>query len=86
MRPLEDLSQKNGQHRFDGDPERNIQQVEQCVILVRLELYNHTLPCGPKAVRDRCRDFYHLTALPSERTIGRILSRNGLTHGRTGIY
>ena len=85
MRPLNDLSPKNLQHQFDENPERSKQEVEEIVILVRLELYNRQLPCGPRAVRERCRDFYHLTTLPSERTIGRILSRNGLTHGRTGF-
>jgi len=86
MRALNDLYPENMQHQFNDNPERSKQEVEKCVILVRLELYNRMLPCGPKAVRERCRDFYHLTPLPSERTIGRRLSRNGLTHGRTGIY
>ena len=86
MKPLNDPYPKNMQYQFDENPERSKLEVEESVILVRLELYNRMLPCGPKAVRERCRDFYHLTPLPSERTIGRILSRNGLTHGRTGIY
>jgi len=29
---------------------------------------------------------YHVTPLPSERTLAQILARNGLTHGRTGWY
>jgi len=86
MRPLNDLTKENVRHQVDGNLESTKQQVEECVIFVRLELYNRMLPCGPKAVRERCRDFYHITPLPSARTIGRILSRHGLTHGRTGIY
>jgi integrase len=39
-----------------------------------------------KAVQERLRAFYHVKPLPSERTIARILSRHGLTHGRTGLY
>ena len=86
MRALNNLTKEKKPHQFDGNPERSKQEVEECVILVRLELYNRMLPCGPKPVRERCREYYHLTPLPSERTIGRILSRNGLTHGRPGIY
>ena len=62
------------------------EEVEQIVILARLELYNRGLPCGAVAVRKRLDQFYQLKALPSTRTIGRILARNGLTYGRTGWY
>jgi hypothetical protein len=86
MRPLNDLTKEKVRHQFDGNLERTKQEVEECVIFVRLELYNRMLSYGPKALRERCRDFYHITPLPSERTIGPILSGNGLTHGRTGIY
>ena len=86
MRPLNELTKQDVMHQLDGNPDRTKREVEECVIFVRLELYNRMLPCGPKALRKRCREFYHLTPLPSERTIGRILFRNGLTHGRTGIY
>lgn len=86
MRLLNDLTKEDVLHQFDGNLERTKQEVEECIIFVRLELYNRMLPCGPKTVRERCRDFYHLAPLPSERTVGRILFRNGLTHGRTGIY
>ena len=61
--------------------------MEQIVIMVRLELYNRGLPCGPKALRKRLNEHEVLkTTLPSERTIARILARNGLTYGRTGWY
>jgi hypothetical protein len=62
------------------------EEVEQIVVMVRLELYNRGLPCGPKALRRRLDEHYALKPLPSERTIARMLSRNGLTHARTGWY
>lgn len=65
---------------------RSAKEVEDLVVLVRLERYNRGLPCGPKALRQRLDEHYSLIPLPSERTIARILSRNGLTHGRTGWY
>jgi hypothetical protein len=86
MRSLDNLSKKNERYQAVGNPKRTKQQIEECVIFVRLELYNAMMPCGPKAVRERLKNFYHLRPLPSERTISRILSRNGLTRGRTGIY
>ena len=62
------------------------EEVEQIVVMVRLELYHKGLPCGPKALRKRLDEHEVLKPLPSERAIARILSRNGLTHGRTGWY
>lgn len=61
-------------------------EVEQIVVTVRLELYNRGLPYGPKALRRRLDEREVLRPLPSERTIARILARNGLTCGRTGWY
>jgi len=61
-------------------------EIEECLTFVRLELYNRDMPCGVKAVRERLEKFYHVKPLPSERTIARILTRRGLTHGRTSIY
>ncbi len=86
MRLLNDLTREDVLHQFDRHLKSINREVEKCIIFVRLELYNRMLPCGPKAVRERCRDFYHLMPLPSESTITRIFSRNGLSHGRTGIY
>jgi len=60
------------------------EEVEEIVVMVRLELYNRGLPCGPKALRKRLDEREVLRPLPSERTIARILARNGLTYGRTG--
>ena len=61
-------------------------KVEQIVVMVRLELYNQGLPCGPKTLRRRLNEREMIRPLPSERTIARILARNGLTYGRTGRY
>ena len=60
-------------------------QIEQIVVMERLHLYNHGLPCGAKAIR-RILEREGLEPLPSLSTIGRILSRNYLTHNRTGYY
>jgi putative transposase len=65
---------------------REPEEVRELVCFVRLELYNRAQPCGPKALRRRLAEHYNLTPLPSERTIARILARNGLTHGRSGRY
>jgi len=65
---------------------RPSKEVEPIVILLRLELYNQGVPSGPKALRQRLDEHFVLRPLPSERTIARILTRNGLTSGRTGWY
>ena len=65
---------------------RSPEEVEQIVVMARLELYNRDLPCGADTLHKRLDEHYHLKPLPSERTIGRILVRNGLTCGRTGWY
>jgi hypothetical protein len=65
---------------------RSPAELDQIVVMVRLELYNRSLPCGPTAVRRRLALHYALKPLPSKRTIARMLARNGLTHGRTGWY
>ena len=60
--------------------------IEQIVVSTRLGLYNHGLPCGPNALRVTLAEQLPRVPLPSERTIARILARNGLTHARTGWY
>jgi hypothetical protein len=62
------------------------EEIEEIVVMVRLELYHKGLPCGPKALRKRIDEHEQVNPLPSERTIARVLSRNGLTHRRTGWY
>jgi hypothetical protein len=51
----------------------------------QLSLYNHGLPCGPKAIQQRFHD-EGISSVPSISTIARILRRQHLTHQRTGYY
>jgi len=55
-------------------------EVEQIVVMARLELWNRSVPCGAVALRRRLNEFYHQKPLPSVRTIGRILKRNDLVN------
>lgn len=64
---------------------RSKAEIEEIVMVIRLHLYNHGLPCGPKEIRKKV-DESDEEPLPSERTISRILARQGLTHKRTGWY
>jgi hypothetical protein len=59
--------------------------IEQLIVWERLYLYNRGLPCGAMAIRQRL-DRQGVGELPSVSSIHRILSRNGLTHRRTGVY
>ena len=65
---------------------RTFEEVEQIVVLARLELYSRNRPCGAGALQRHLHDHYHLRPLPSRRRIGQILVQYGLTHGRTGWY
>lgn len=60
-------------------------EIEEIVKMVRLNLYNQGLFCGAQAIHWELTDI-GVTPLPSIRTINRILSRNELTHRRTGKY
>ena len=60
-------------------------EIEQIVIMERLHLYNRGIPWGAKAIRNRLQQ-EGICPVPSSSTIKRILSRSGLTHGRTGHY
>ena len=60
-------------------------EIEEIVKMVRLNLYNQDLFCGAQAILWEMEDL-GVQALPSIRTINRILSRNELTHRRTGKY
>jgi len=64
---------------------RSKEEIEEIVTMIRLNLYNHGLHCGPKEIRKKM-DEYDEKPLPSERTISLILVRQGLTHQRTGHY
>lgn len=60
-------------------------EIEQIVVLEKLYLYNRGLPCGAPAIR-QLLNHLEVRPLPSLSSISRILSRNSLTHGRTGLY
>lgn len=75
----------NEQDQITEKPAYTREEIQEIVKMVRFELYNRGLLCGPKAIKKRLEE-YDINALPSERTIGRILSYHGLTHGRTGNY
>ena len=67
------------------NPNRTSQEITELIRLVRLELYNKDLFCGAQAIRWQLEDL-GAEPLPSERTIARVLSREGLTMRRTGRY
>jgi putative transposase len=60
-------------------------EVVEAVKLARLHLYNQGLFCGAQAISWEL-EALQVTPLPSLRTISRIVSREGLTHRRTGRY
>ena len=70
-------------HQGVFNQRRNKQEIEECVVFARLELYNRAMPCGPKAVQEKLKG-YQVNPLPSESTISRIMVYHGLTDGRTG--
>lgn len=76
---------KERTRRRQNYPDRTPEEVERAVKVVRLDLYNHDLFCGSQAIRGELEDL-GIKSLPSLRTIDRILSRNELTHRRTGRY
>ena len=61
------------------------EEVEQVIVSERLHLYNRMKPCGATALRQHLYGL-EVTPLPSISTIGRILAKHCLTHGRTGYY
>ena len=70
----------------DSPSRRTIREVEEIVIYARLARYNRDMPCGPRALRKHLKEVLDVESLPSERSIAGMLARNGLTHGRTGLY
>ncbi len=60
-------------------------KIEEIIKMIRLNLYNHSLPCGSKEIREKMNEAV-VKPLPSERTISRVLAHQGLTHQRTGWY
>ena len=61
------------------------EEIEEIVVRERLHLYNRGLAYGAHAI-SRVLDQEGVRPLPSVSTINRILSRNCLTHRRTGYY
>ena len=66
-------------------PNHTQSEIIEIVKMVRLNLYNQDLFCGAQAIHWEMEDL-GVKPLPSPRTINRILSRNALTHRRTGKY
>lgn len=60
-------------------------EIEEIVVMERLHLYNRGLSYGPQAIY-RSLQQKGVRPSPSIATINRILSRNCLTHRRTGYY
>ncbi len=60
------------------------EEIVEIVKLIRLSLYNQGLNCGASSIR-KGMEKECIEPMPSKRTIGRILSCHGLTHGRTGF-
>jgi len=46
------------------------EEVEEILVLVRLDLYNRNLPCGPEAIRKGLDELYLGRSLPSRSTSG----------------
>lgn len=67
------------------NPRRTAREIEEIVILTRQSLYNSSLFCGAQAIQWELENLA-VRPLPSLSTINRILSRNELTHRRTGRY
>ena len=60
-------------------------EIEEIIALVRLNLYNRSRTHGANAILQEMESM-GVCPLPSPRSIARILTRLGLTHGRTGHY
>lgn len=69
----------------DQSLEYTREEIKEIVKMIRLELYNQGLCCGVKAIKTKMQE-NNIEPLPSQSTIGRILSLHGLTYGRIGFY
>ena len=74
----------NNTHPFNRIA-RTAAQMEEIVIMIRLCLYNHGLPCGAKAICQQLDDDGEIP-IPSMSTINTVLRQKSLTYGRTGHY
>jgi putative transposase len=68
-----------------SSPRQLTENIVEAVKIVRLNLYNHGLFCGAQAIEWELRE-QGVEPVPSLRSINRILSREELTHRRTGSY
>ena len=68
-----------------SSPRQLTVNVVEAVKMVRLSLYNKGLFCGAQAIEWELRE-QGVEPVPSLRSINRILSREELTHRRTGSY
>jgi hypothetical protein len=66
----------------DGNypPNLSREELESVIKLERIELYNHSKSCGANALIKHLQGL-GIRELPSERTIGRILQKQGLSDG-----
>ena len=64
----------------------SLEEIEQIIVMVRLERYNRGLRCGAAALHRLLDEHYGLRPLPSVRKIGEILTLHCLTNSRTGWY
>jgi hypothetical protein len=60
-------------------------EIEEIVAMVRLDLYNRGRTHGANAILQEMESM-GVRPLPSPRSVARILTRLGFTHGRTGHY
>jgi len=60
------------------------EEIVEIVKIIRLHLYNRGFYCVARVIRKEMED-ENIQPTPSVSTIGRILSRHGLTHGRIGF-
>src|SRR6185436_19159412 len=69
----------------EASPRQMTDEVVEAVKMVRLSLYNQGLFCGAQAIEWELTEL-GVESVPSLRSINRILSREELTHRRTGRY
>ena len=61
------------------------EELEKLIVMERLYLYNGMRPCGAKALQNRLKA-QGIKNVPSVSTISGLLTKNSLTHARTGCY
>ncbi|MCP4272172.1 MAG: hypothetical protein GY781_09415 [Gammaproteobacteria bacterium] len=70
---------------ISGSSEYTKSEIREIIISTRLSLYNQNMACGAHAIR-KALENSNVRPLPSISSIGRILSRYGLTYQKTGLY